>query len=232
MQYSGDPYSETQRNQPPDEWNALTRPMQPVIAAKLEEIRQASRQGQRERAYVLSKEVTELAPDSPEGWIYRAALTGDLEQRFIYLNKAVSLSPGNIQAQHGMYETLKSYLNQDPFLRYLDEDNGLYRALTGEGRAINVPKDRATVVPYPPKEPSPLKPVFRWLLYTLLGLLLSGLITVICAPVAMARAWQVMRQPVGVINQRRAIMMLVCAGVLWIVGLFLSLVFVLHVLAY
>src|SRR5262245_18818480 len=127
MQYSSDPYPEAHWNQPPDEWNALTRPMQPLIAAKLEEIRQASRQGQRERAYYLSKEVTEIAPDSVEGWIYRAALTSDLEQRFIYLNKAISLSPGNIQAQHGMYETLKTYLNQDPFLRYLDEDNGLYR---------------------------------------------------------------------------------------------------------
>jgi hypothetical protein len=206
--------------------------MQPVIEAKLREIQQASRSGDYELAYRLSQEATELAPDRVETWIYRATFTADPEQRFIYLNKALSLSPDHIQARHGMYETLKVYLTQDPFLRYLDENDGLYHALTGEGRAIIVPKDRAPAAPYPPKEASPLKPVFRWMFYSLAGLLVAGLVTVICAPVTMVGAWRVLQQPIGKRNHRRAAVALISAGFLWIVGFFLAFLFMLHLLSY
>ncbi len=88
-----------------------------LVAQKLEQAREASRQGQRGQAYRLSREVTRLAPDSADAWLYRAAFANTYEQRLASLNKALSLAPDDPQARRSMYETLLRYLEQDPFLR-------------------------------------------------------------------------------------------------------------------
>src|SRR5512141_3239141 len=72
-----------------------TNHSQALAAAKLEEARQASRQGDRERAYQLSREATHLAPENPDGWLYRAAFASTYVQQLDSLNRALSLSPGD-----------------------------------------------------------------------------------------------------------------------------------------
>lgn len=208
-----------------------TIPTHPPIPIMLDEIKEASRQGDRQRAYQLSLEVTRLAPESVEGWVYLAVLTEDRTQKIAYLNKALSLAPDYSYAQRGMYEALKYTLEQDPFLRYLEETDTLYHVLTGEGRVVNVPKERTPIAAYPPKEPPPLRPVFRWLAFSILGMLIGGLGTLVCAPVAMIQAWNVIQEPVNRTQRRSAAIAMIFAGVLWLVSFFLSFLFVLHVLA-
>jgi hypothetical protein len=200
----------------------------PSITDRLEQIKKAARQGQYEQAYELSHDLTTLAPENIEGWLYCAVLARDQEQAFFYLNQAVTLAPEDVRAQRGMYEIMKYYMAHDPFLRYMEESGPTYHVLTGEGDAIIVPKDREAVTPYLSGEPTPLYPVFRWLKYALLGLPLAGLPTLICASVAWVFACRAIFQTLGTNNLRRAEAALIYASVLWVFGFFLSFLFLLH----
>jgi len=123
---------------------------------------------------------------------------------------------------------LKRRLDYDPFLRYLEENETLYRVLTGEGRVVTVPKDRAIAAPFPPPEPTPLQPVYRWLGYGLLGLPLAGLPTVIFALIAATLAQQIRRRSLDRAGRRRLTLALVSAAILWLMGVALSFLFLLH----
>lgn len=195
---------------------------------KLDEVREAARRGERWLAYQLSREASDFAPENVEAWFYRAMLAEDREEKLMCLSKTLSLAPQHEQAQLRMYEALRYYLAEEPFLRFAEETEGLYRVLTREGRSVLVPKDRAEAPPYPPIEPTPLQPVSRWLVYSLLGLPLAGLITVVCAPIAALLAWRVSQQRLQTHDRRRALMALLFAVVLLAAGLFLSFIFVLH----
>jgi hypothetical protein len=201
---------------------------QAVIEEKLRAARDAAHQGQWWRAYQLSVEVTKLAPNNVNAWLYRAALTENSEDRMAYLSRALSLAPQNVQAGRGMYGALSNYLEDDPFLRYLEENDVLYRVETGEGQIVVVPKERATTRAYPFNEPHSLRVTYRWLAYSTLGLLLAGLGTLVCAPVAASFAWQASHEPLSRSDTRRARFALAYALVLWTLGLMLSFLFLLH----
>lgn len=208
--------------QPPSE----NPPSVDEIALKLEQIKQAALDGQFETAYHMSRELVRVAPDNVDGWLYCAALTEDDDQKFAYLSKALSLSPEHARAKRGMYAMMKSYLKQDPFLRYLEESAPMYRIVTGEGKTVIVPKGRADANSAPVVKP--FRPVYRWLGYSLLGLPLSGIPTVICASVAWVLAWQAVAQSYGTEQFRRASMTLVYASTLWMIGFLLTFLFILH----
>jgi hypothetical protein len=125
---------------------------------------------------------------------------------------------------------LKRYLEYDPFLRYLEENETLYRVLTGDGRVITVPKDRAITAPFPPAEPTPLQPVYRWLGLALLGLPFGGLPTLVFVVVAAMVSQRIQQQSLSRIERRRLTMALICATILWLVALMLSFLFVLHLI--
>ncbi len=100
--------------------------------------------------------------------------------------------------------------------------------LTGAGHAIAVPKGRATTAPYPPPEPPPLHRANRWLAFALLGLPFAGVGTVICAPVAVMFAWRAFQKPLPKTDRRSAVIAVAVAGVLWVIGLILTFLLVLH----
>ena len=174
------------------------------------------------------EDATRIAANNVEVWLYRAARAETWEQRLHYLNKAISLLPEDSTARLGMYETLKGYLERDPFLRYIEEGGDLYRVLVGGDHVAIVPKDRAAVAAYPPKEPSPLRSVFRWLGLSLLGLPLAGILTFICAPIAAILALRISLQSRSVHDSRRGAIAFLCACVLWAIGVIFSFLFVLH----
>jgi hypothetical protein len=166
-------------------------------------------------------------------WLSRAAESTTFEERLVNLSQAVSVAPGQPSTRQRMYETLKPYLARRPFLRYSHENALLYRVSTAEGMALNVAKDRAIVTPYPPPlKSSPLRPVFRWFRWSLLGLLVAGLGTLICAPMAARAAWLVSHHASNPLHRKRASVIFVYALVLWLIALLLSGLFVIHLYAY
>src|SRR5579859_3448184 len=197
-------------------------------AYKLKEAREAAQAGERYRAYQLCREATIATPRSAEAWLYRAALAKSYRERLSSLSKALNLSPQHSGARDAMYEALKRYLNADPSLRYIDQSTSLYRVLTEDGIAVAVPKDRIAVEPFPPPNPTPMRSVNHWLTLAVLGLLFSGLGTLICAPMAASAAWTAQSRANTPRIRRRAWFALVYAIVLWMVGVVLSLLFVIH----
>ena len=150
------------------------------------------------------------------------------EEQLAVLSKVLSERPDNPEARRSLYLTLYRYLRRHPFLRYLEENDVLYRVITGEGRVITVPKDREVAVKYPPKPVTTLQRSYRWLGYSLFGLLLAGLGAVICAPVAASFAWRAAREASDTDQRNRAGVALVYAFGLWGIGLLFGFLFVLH----
>jgi hypothetical protein len=172
--------------------------------------------------------MVQVAPNNGEVWFYRAAATSSSNERLDYLSKALSLSPHHTAAQKGMYETLKQYLEEDPFLRYMEENPSIYQVITGHGQRIVIAKERAHTPPYPPKSITALELAYRWLGYALGGLLLAGLGTVICALVAIRFASRAAAQSVSGDQWKRARLALVYASALLLIGGLLSFLFLLH----
>ena len=203
-------------------------PTQALLAEKLDAAREAAQLGNRERAFQLSLEATRMAPKSVEAWLYCAALVSNSDERLAYLTKALSLAPQDVQAGRGMYATLNQYLKADPFLRYLEENDLLYRVVTGEGRVVAVPKDRTFTPLFPASEPHVLRATNRWLAYALVGLFLAGLGTLVCAPIAAAFAWRARHELRSADQRSRADLALIYAAVLWMFGLLFSFLLLLH----
>jgi hypothetical protein len=199
-----------------------------LIAEKLQAVQIAARAGQQQTARRLSQEITELVPDNVQAWLYRADLAEAREQKLFYLSKALVLVPQHMLAKRSLYQTLKIYLEQDPFLLYFEETSSLYRVICGEKFVITVPKDRAIAPSYPPTKPTDLQSAYRWLGFSLLGLLLAGLGTLVCAPFAALFAWRASHQPLTMEDRRRAQIALIYAAVLWMVGMLFSFLLLLH----
>ncbi len=194
-------------------------PLETPVAHKLSTAKEYAQMGQLQYAYQLSYEATVAAPDNIDAWLLRGAFAESSEECFVCMSKAIALAPQHSGAKHSMYNTLKRYLDQNPHLQYIEETDSVYRVLTGEERAIVVSKDRAI---------SPFQPIFRWLVLSMLGLLLAGLGAVVCAPIASVKAWRISQQPLSAYQRRQVRMALLYADVLFVMGLLLSYVLLLH----
>src|SRR5436190_6599230 len=62
----------------------------------------AARQGDRSRARMFLAKVTELDPEEPLGWLWRAGLAEEAEQALIWLNRALELDPNQPNARHAL----------------------------------------------------------------------------------------------------------------------------------
>lgn len=204
------------------------RPTVPSVVQKLNAAQEAAQSGERRQAYELSREATLAVPENVDAWLLRGQLADSSEECLACISKAIALAPEHSAAKHNLYDTLKRYLDEDPFLRYIEETDVVYRVLTGEGRAVVIPKDRAVAESYPPVESSPLRPVFLWLVLSAIGLLTAGLGTVVCAPIAIALAWRASQMPLNHHQRRRVQFALLYAHVLFAIGLLLTFVFLLH----
>ena len=165
-------------------------------------------------------------------WLSRAAAATTFEERLVCLSQAVSLAPDQPTAQRRIYETLKAFLNRKPFLRYAHENPLVYHIATADGLALAVPKDRAISPPYPLPKPSALRPAFRWFGLSLLGLLIAGLGTLVFAPISASLAWAASKRASDPGLRRRARAIVVYALLLWLLGLLLSALFLVHVYGY
>ena len=192
-------------------------------------IERAIGQGESQRARQLSTAATRLAPRDADVWFWRAETATTPQDTFLYLCRALLLNPKHSGAQQRMYESLQDQLRQDAFLAYIDESDSFYRVRTGAGQPIIIPKSRAAAAPYPSNEPSPLQPAFQWLRWALLGLLLAGLGTLVCAPIAMALALRAGRHPLSRADSVRLKIVLVMAVSLWCCALVLGALFLIHV---
>ena len=62
----------------------------------------AARQGDRPRARMFLAKATELDPEEPLGWLWRAGLAEEAEQALIWLNRVLDLEPDHPQARRAL----------------------------------------------------------------------------------------------------------------------------------
>jgi hypothetical protein len=151
-----------------------------------------------------------------------------LEESVTALNQVLESNPENIVARQELYETMQQLLRKDAFLAYQGETDVIYKIRTLSEFQFIHPKDRAMAELFPPKAPPPARPAIHWLGWSVVGLIPAGLGTLVMAPLAMIEAIKLLRQPVELIDRRRAWVVISCAIVLWLIALILFFILTLH----
>ncbi len=164
-----------------------------------------------------------------EAWLRRAAGAPTREARLLSLSIALELDPQHPVAQLAMYEALGRQLEADAFLAYVNETDWIYRVHTASRTPVVVPKMRAVPRPYPVPEPGPLHSASRWLRLAILGLLPSGLGTLLFAPMALFAALRVPAPTLSRKDQKRRRIFVAASSLLWAVGLLLGVLVLVHV---
>jgi hypothetical protein len=151
-----------------------------------------------------------------------------LEESVTALNQMLVLNPNNIAARRTLYETMQQLLRKDAFLAYQGETDVIYKIRTIAEFQFIHPKDRATAELFPPQNSPPARAAIHWLGWAVVGLIPAGVGTLILAPIALIAAIKLLRQPVELIDRRRAWVVISGAIVLWLIALVFFFILTLH----
>lgn len=194
------------------------------------ESEKALREGNREHAYQLSLQATKVAPDNLDGWLYCATLAPSQEERVYCVNHLNELAPSYQDRHNIAFFAFKELFDEKPYLAYLAETDELYRVINIDRVVLSIPKKRARFAPYPPEQPtaSPLRLAYRWLILSMVGLLVAGIGTVIFAPMAAVAAIRA-DQSLGTRAERaQAMIVLLASTGLFFIGILFTILFALH----
>lgn len=137
----------------------------------------------------------------------------------------IALRPGDREKN---VQIVRQLLEQDPFLLYLDETDHLYHVRTAADLALHIPKDRSIPEPYPVERPVRLRQAYHWLWLALFGLLLAGLGAMVFATLAAFAALGANFNPISRSDRIRSLVVLLLSGGLWLGGLLLAAIFLVH----
>ena len=167
--------------------------------------------------------ITKPAPS-----LHLSNIKDTLEESVTELNQVLELHPEDTTARQTLYETMQKILRKDAFLAYEGETDVIYKVSTLEEFQFIHPKDRATFEFFPPQNNPPARPAIHWLGWAVVGLIPAGLGTLILSPLAVIAAIQLLRQPVALIDRRRAWIVMIGAFILWLIALVLFFILFLH----
>ena len=173
-------------------------------------------------------EPTAAEPSNEEAWIGRAGTAQDLREEITALNRALELNPANGFARRALHACMQQLLTRDARLAYRGETSTLYQLRTPAQFEFTHPKDREPLDPYPPVQASSADTVYRWLKWSVIGLIPAGVGTILLAPVAIVGAVTRLRHPLGQSDTRRMWAAIFCGAVLWIAALALVFLLALH----
>ena len=173
-------------------------------------------------------ELTAAEPSNQEAWIGRAEAAQDVQEKIASLNRALELNPTNGFARRALHACMQQLLGRDARLAYRGETSTLYRLRTPAQFEFTHPKDREALDSYPPVQGTSANAVYRWLKWSMIGLIPAGLGTILFAPVAIVGAVTLLRHPLGQSDARRMWVAILGGAVLWIVALALVFLLALH----
>lgn len=208
---------------------ADTQPMHKA-SHLLQEAERAVKEGDQRLAYELSLQATEAAPGYARAWAMRTELAPSVEEKVACMNRLNELQPNQQGNHNSNFYFLKDLFERDPSLAYLEETQDLYHVINRDLLVLRIPKARTATEPYPPEEASPLRPAYRWLSLALFGLMLAGLPTLIFAPLAARAALRAAEGPGGQSGRIHGTMVQVAAIVLFAVGCFFTILFLVHLI--
>lgn len=186
------------------------------------------RQGDRQLAHGLCLKLVEAEPGNEQAWLWYARTAETPEETAAGLSQALLLNPGNQSARQALAMAMQALLQQDAFLAYVGETSHAYRVRTATNFHFSLPKDRSPVEPFPPGLPPPAQRAFRWLGWSLLGLIPAGLGALVCTPVTMLLALRLLRRPSSRADRRRALVIATGAAAAWLLAVFLFVLVMAH----
>lgn len=191
----------------------------------------AARQGDRERAYQLSLKANRAAPDNLRTWLMCAETAPSVEEAVACLNRANALQPTDPETKQKTYQVVQKLLERDPFLLYLYETDDLYHVQNSQELSLVVPKDRSRPEAYPAEIPVLMQKAYRWLWLAVFGLLLAGLGAIVFAPLAAVSAIRLNMELPSKSHRIHSLMVVILAACVWLVGLLLSVILLVHSVA-
>lgn len=200
----------------------MQKMLQTEIAQLLEEAGQLARQGEREKAYRSSLKATSLAPNEPLAWYLRSQTSASTEEQLMCLSRAYSLDPKFSDAKEDLRIAVQGLLKQEPFLAYVHETAEFYQVRSGREMLVNIPKDRTFEIPYLKKKPGLAQPAFRWLSWSILGLLLGGVGAVLFAPLAAFQALRLHASAPTEGERVRLLIVFLLAVIIWLAAIPIS----------
>ena len=191
---------------------------------------EAANRGDFQSAYLLGQKAAQLDPESLQAWLLCAETAPSIGQAVACLNKANALQPTHPDAKQKTYQLVQKLLKQDAFLLYLDETDALYHIRSGEKISLSVPKDRSLPEAYPARRPALLQSAYRWLWLAFLGLPLAGIGALVFTPLAAAAGAGLYLKTSSRTNRIYSLVVILLSGGLWIVGLLLAVIFLVHLI--
>jgi hypothetical protein len=194
----------------------------------LVDVEDAIRGGNIQYAYELSLRATQAIPENFEVWLMRARLAPSFEERILCMNRLNELAPDHQDRHNFTFFALKEVLDRDPFLAYLEETEDLYRVHNAERKVLSIAKKRSVTARFPDDEADRLTTAKRYLILSIIGLLLAGIGTLIFAPLAAWKAFdagQTIRSRAGQVS---SLIILAVSSMIFLIGLIFSFIFFLH----
>lgn len=200
----------------------MQKELESKVSRLLEEAGKFSQQGKREKAYQASLEATGLAPDEPLAWYLRSQNAPSHEERLMCLSRAYSLDTAHSEAKKELRTAVQDLLRQEPFLAYVYETQELYQVRSGRDLLINIPKNRAFETPYLRRDPGPIRPAFRWLYLSLMGLFLGGAGAILLAPITVFQVLRLQTLSLSRGDRVRLWIVFVFSVVIWLASIPIS----------
>ncbi len=197
----------------------MQQELQTKVSQLLAEAKKASLDGEREKAYQVSLEATGLAPNEPMAWYLRSQAAISQEEQLMCLSRAYSLDTARPEAKTELRAAVHNLLKQEPFLAYVYETQELYQVRSGRDLLINIPKNRTFEKPYLQRDPSALRPAFRWLYLSILGLILGGVAAVVLAPITVFQVLRLQTSSLSRSDRIRSLVIFIFSLIIWLVSI-------------
>jgi hypothetical protein len=196
--------------------------LQSQVSRLLAEAEQSTERGEREKAYQISLKVTSIAPDESFAWYLRSQNAASHEEQLMCLSRAFALDTKHPGAKTELRAAVQELLKKEPFLAYVYETQELYQVRSGRDMLINIPKNRAYETPYLKRKPGPVQTAYRWLYFSLLGLLLGGVGAVLLAPIAVLHVLRLQSMPLSPSDRSRAWVVFIFSILVWVLSIPIS----------
>jgi hypothetical protein len=98
----------------------------------------------------------------------------------------------------------------------------LYQVRSGRDLLVNIPKNRAYETPYLKRDSGPVKPAYRWLYLSLIGLLFGGVGAILLAPIAVFQALRLQSMSLSQADRVRTWVIFIFAILIWLLSIPIS----------
>lgn len=154
----------------------------------------------------------------------------DPDAAFEHSQRAADLLPDDPNVQAHLQSLVFQRLRGDATIAFLAETERHYIVTFRKSRPVVVPKGRASAAAFPARTASEGERIFGWLRWVAIGLVPAGIGALVLSPIVIGAAIGVLgRRRASPRDRRLALVTILLAGLLGLLGMVFSLALALHV---